>query len=314
MKKIAAIITMAMILSLFSGCALLRKGFPGLPDTGLGASGETDGSLVASSDASAPSDENSVSACAHEFGDATCTVPAACKKCGVYQGEALGHDYKNDKCTRCGAEGTAYVFGFPCYVSHEQAVGGLAVLREDGRLDPQFIISTTYYLLRDEQYYHKVSEMEGYYQIPEDVYIAGLRKYFVLPDDQIASLKAASPYFYGLVEYRDGYFYDNNIPFGFEMMDYVHVTKAYSDDGTGTLTVYVDHQKYQFDENTGTGVGAHDSYYAMQFVYAGKSQILVRSQEYEDVIVTYDEGLADSIRLQAVFAVDSIPANALPVE
>ena len=39
----------------------------------------------------------------HVWSDATCTEPAKCE-CGETQGEALGHDYADGLCTRCGAE------------------------------------------------------------------------------------------------------------------------------------------------------------------------------------------------------------------
>lgn len=39
----------------------------------------------------------------HEFSEATCTKAATCE-CGETEGSALGHNYKNGKCTRCGAK------------------------------------------------------------------------------------------------------------------------------------------------------------------------------------------------------------------
>ena len=36
------------------------------------------------------------------FGDATCTEPAKCAICGTEKGEALGHNYVDDICSRCG--------------------------------------------------------------------------------------------------------------------------------------------------------------------------------------------------------------------
>ncbi|MBO4428739.1 MAG: hypothetical protein J5832_02180, partial [Clostridia bacterium] len=40
----------------------------------------------------------------HSWEKATCTEPKTCKKCGVTEGEALGHNYVNGQCTRCKAE------------------------------------------------------------------------------------------------------------------------------------------------------------------------------------------------------------------
>lgn len=36
----------------------------------------------------------------HAFGDATCTTPATCE-CGETEGEALGHNFADGKCTVC---------------------------------------------------------------------------------------------------------------------------------------------------------------------------------------------------------------------
>lgn len=44
----------------------------------------------------------------HAFSDATCTEAPKCD-CGATEGEALGHDYKDGKCTRCNAEDPDYV-------------------------------------------------------------------------------------------------------------------------------------------------------------------------------------------------------------
>ncbi len=39
-----------------------------------------------------------------EFTDATCTAPKKCTECGETEGQALGHDYSNGECNRCGAK------------------------------------------------------------------------------------------------------------------------------------------------------------------------------------------------------------------
>ena len=47
----------------------------------------------------------------HSFEDATCTEPEKCS-CGAAEGSALGHSFKNGKCTRCGAEDPDYTPSF----------------------------------------------------------------------------------------------------------------------------------------------------------------------------------------------------------
>ena len=44
----------------------------------------------------------------HDYADATCTAPATCD-CGATQGEALGHEYVEGKCSRCEAADPDYV-------------------------------------------------------------------------------------------------------------------------------------------------------------------------------------------------------------
>ena len=45
----------------------------------------------------------------HEWTDATCTEPKTCVTCGETEGEALGHDYVDGVCTRCGDVKIVYV-------------------------------------------------------------------------------------------------------------------------------------------------------------------------------------------------------------
>ena len=47
----------------------------------------------------------------HTWVDASCTGAKHCSVCGETEGEALGHDYVNGKCTRCGAGDPDYVAG-----------------------------------------------------------------------------------------------------------------------------------------------------------------------------------------------------------
>ena len=40
----------------------------------------------------------------HDWLDADCETPETCSRCGETQGEALGHDYEDGACIRCGEE------------------------------------------------------------------------------------------------------------------------------------------------------------------------------------------------------------------
>ena len=51
--------------------------------------------------------ESSKPAHTHSFSNATCTEPKKCA-CGATEGKALGHDYIDDKCSRCGAVDATY--------------------------------------------------------------------------------------------------------------------------------------------------------------------------------------------------------------
>ena len=43
-----------------------------------------------------------ISAAGHKWNNATCTVAKRCSVCGATEGAALGHNYQNGVCTRCG--------------------------------------------------------------------------------------------------------------------------------------------------------------------------------------------------------------------
>ena len=45
----------------------------------------------------------------HSYKDATCTTPKTCTSCGETSGSALGHNYSNGSCTRCGTNDPNYV-------------------------------------------------------------------------------------------------------------------------------------------------------------------------------------------------------------
>lgn len=44
----------------------------------------------------------------HKFSSETCTAPKTCS-CGATEGQAIGHNYKDGKCSRCGAEDHDYI-------------------------------------------------------------------------------------------------------------------------------------------------------------------------------------------------------------
>lgn len=44
----------------------------------------------------------------HTWNEATCTAPKTCSDCGDTSGSALGHNYSNGKCTRCGQKDPNY--------------------------------------------------------------------------------------------------------------------------------------------------------------------------------------------------------------
>lgn len=54
-----------------------------------------------------PTDAPSATDHVHSFSDATCTEPGKCD-CGATEGTALGHDYKDGVCTRCGEKDPDY--------------------------------------------------------------------------------------------------------------------------------------------------------------------------------------------------------------
>lgn len=51
----------------------------------------------------------------HQYKNATCTVPKICEVCDLKEGEALGHDYVNGKCSRCGKAEPQIKISFPRY-------------------------------------------------------------------------------------------------------------------------------------------------------------------------------------------------------
>ena len=55
-----------------------------------------------------PSVSSKPKECAHKYSAATCTTPKTCTLCKKVEGSALGHDYIDDKCSRCKAVDATY--------------------------------------------------------------------------------------------------------------------------------------------------------------------------------------------------------------
>lgn len=47
--------------------------------------------------------------CVHQYADANCTTPKTCTLCGATRGNALGHDYEEGICSRCGEVDVTHV-------------------------------------------------------------------------------------------------------------------------------------------------------------------------------------------------------------
>ncbi len=106
--------TVTAQLSHFSLYAVIEKVEADVQSTVSEESSSQDISEIASSDESSskPTEtskptESSKPAHTHSFSTATCTEAKKCA-CGATEGEALGHDYIDDKCSRCGAVDATY--------------------------------------------------------------------------------------------------------------------------------------------------------------------------------------------------------------
>ena len=305
MKKIAVILLCVLLVATFASC----KKIPGLP-TGTDSSvqgTDTDPGTATSGSDTADAGEP----CEHETRPYFCSDDGICKICGKVVEEVFPHVYVDGKCTGCGIEG-GELYKIPIRGYYIEADGVLEAL-DTGKIDYDFMVNASYFNMLDDQYYQATSEVEGVYKIPEDVFIAGIRKTFDLPDEQVAELKAASPYFYDLIEYKDGYFYYTYIPMGFGAPSYLHVPAAFTDEA-GVLTLYMDYQSFTLDEESGESSVSHVSYYKMIYEYKGVSDIAIALSNGEYSVETQNKFLADSLRLTGVSSVDSLPsdANTLP--
>lgn len=56
-----------------------------------------------------PSSSPTVPVCVHQYTDADCITAKTCIYCGSTRGKALGHDFIEGFCTRCGEEDQSYV-------------------------------------------------------------------------------------------------------------------------------------------------------------------------------------------------------------
>ncbi len=305
MKKIAVILLCVLLVATFASC----KKIPGLP-TGTDSSvqgTDTDrpGTATSGSDTADAGEP-----CEHETRPYFCSDDGICKICGKVVEEVFPHVYVDGKCTGCGIEG-GELYKIPIRGYYIEADGVLGAL-DTGKIDYDFMVNASYFNMLDDQYYQATSEVEGVYKIPEDVFIAGIRKTFDLPDEQVAELKAASPYFYDLIEYKDGYFYYTYIPMGFGAPSYLHVPAAFTDEA-GVLTLYMDYQSFTLDEESGESSVSHVSYYKMIYEYKGVSDLEIYMPDGEAYGATYNRFLWDSLRLTGVSAVDAIPADAIPL-
>ena len=262
------------------------------------------------------SETQTITPTGHQYKDATCTEPKTCSKCNATAGSALGHNYSGASCSRCGETRTSYKIKLPSYyVSDDSYSGKIATISQDGKIDIGFMVMTVHWDVRDEKYFVETNEGEGgYYKIPEAVYIDALRKVFDFPDNRIPELKAETPYYHGLVTYKDGYFYDELSSTGGDIGDFEHEFVAYTAEA-GILTLYFDYGSFDYDWDLGKFYTEHLSYYKMVYTYSGvwDAQNKVSNSYYTEV-QSYDKSLADSMRLTAVYEVASIPANAIPVK
>ena len=91
-----------------------------------------------------------------EFTDATCEAAKACTVCGATDGEALGHNYVDGTCERCGAEKPAST----TYKFSEYAAGEQYAANEVHVLDETVTVTTTdcHFTTELRIYYSAVNE------------------------------------------------------------------------------------------------------------------------------------------------------------
>ena len=58
-----------------------------------------------------PAVNNGTTSCNHVWSPANCTEPKSCSKCGITQGEALGHTTESGACSRCGENFSKWELG-----------------------------------------------------------------------------------------------------------------------------------------------------------------------------------------------------------
>ena len=118
------------------------------PENSSTNEGENNSSTVTSSSTQSANNASSITsstapneskpAHTHSFAAANCTTPKKCS-CGVTQGKALGHSYKDGKCTRCGAKDANSTY--------------TSLNKKGGSWSVEYVVNGTYY--------HAVLDMVG---------------------------------------------------------------------------------------------------------------------------------------------------------
>ena len=126
MKKLIALMLAAVMLLSLCACGKKDSADDSTPSTS--ALGDTQAATEDKTENTQPSGSNETTApttpvattpaattpaattpaptgCSHSnWKAATCTAPKTCSNCGITEGSALGHEYKDGSCTKCGAD------------------------------------------------------------------------------------------------------------------------------------------------------------------------------------------------------------------
>lgn len=116
--------------------------------------------------------------CVHQYADADCVTPKTCTLCGHTRGKALGHDYAEGVCTRCGAEDADYVPLFSSlWVAVASSGDGSAIEEVTLLFEPDgascSLFSVVYHRLSDVPEEQRTAEMlneENWYDYSGEVY------------------------------------------------------------------------------------------------------------------------------------------------
>lgn len=94
MKRLFAVIALISLLIL-AGCGAVTEDVPLVPMDPAPAP-------IVGDEVSGGEETTPLPAHVHEFSDATCVLPKTCNVCGETEGNAVGHNWKNGKCSICG--------------------------------------------------------------------------------------------------------------------------------------------------------------------------------------------------------------------